>query len=247
MTQIAPPTSDRAAIATSQRDLRPLWRAIAAGSLVLGSLLVSILRGIMPYWTSDDAAAGIGKIAAAPGRIAAMNWIAILSYPFLILGAVTLWLVVRRAAPVLGTVAAGLYFTGLTLGSMLGGSDVLAEVMTKAGYDRAVTVEVTTAFMEHPAGLVGLFGFVFGHIVGLVLVAVALLRSRLVPVWAGLGLALAQPVHVIAAVAVPSRALDVIGGWGLTTLIFAVIARAILAMPIDECDPRPASATAASD
>jgi hypothetical protein len=46
-------------------------------------------------------------------------------------------------------------------------------------------------------------------------------------------------MHVIAAVVFPSRLLDIVAGWGLTTVGFAFVAAAVLRMPDDEWDPAP--------
>lgn len=224
---------------THPRDLRRLGRWAAAISIVLGPLLVTVLRAILPYWTSDEPATAIDSIAASPGRIAAVNWLSVVSYPFLVFGAVSVAYAVRRRVPVLAWVGGGVLFTGLTVASMVGASDLLAEVMTREGYDRALTLQLTTQFMEHPAGLFGLLGFVLGHIVGMVLLGIAVARSRLVPWWVGAAIVVAQPVHVVAAVIAPSRALDVIGGWGLTTAGFAFVALSVLRMSDDEWDLPP--------
>ncbi len=69
--------------------------------------------------------------------------------------------------------------------------------------------------------------WVIGHILGTVLLSVALWRARVIPGWAALVLAVSQPMHVVAAVSVPSRALDVVAGWSLTTLRYLVAAIAI--------------------
>lgn len=239
MSSTSTTTRPAAPVVGRPRDLRRFGRWAAALSIVLGPLLVTVLRAILPYWTSDDPATAIDSIAASPGAIAAVNWLSVVSFPFLVFGAVSVAYAVRRRVPVLAWVGGGVLFVGLTLASMLGASDLLAEVMTREGYDRALTLELTTQFMEHPAGLFGLLGFVLGHIVGMVLLGIAVARARLVPWWVGACIVVAQPIHVIAAVIAPSRALDVIGGWGLTTVGFAFVALAVLRMSDDEWDLPP--------
>lgn len=225
--------------AARPRDLRRTARVVSAVSIVLGPLLVTVIRAVLPYWTSDPADTALDAIAASPGRMVVVNWLSVLSFPFLVFGAVSVAHAVRRQVPVLAWVAGGTLFTGLTLASMLGASDVLAEVMTREGYDRATTRELTMQFMEHPTGMLGLFGFVFGHLIGMVLVGVAVVRALLVPWWVGACIIVAQPIHVVAAVIAPSRAMDVIGGWGLTTVGFAFVALAVLRMRDDEWDLPP--------
>lgn len=57
----------------------------------------------------------------------------------------------------------------------------------------------------------------------MLLLGVVLWRSGLIPAWAGLLLAISQPLHAIFAVAVPNHVLDGCA-WGLTALGFAVAA-----------------------
>jgi hypothetical protein len=73
----------------------------------------------------------------------------------------------------------------------------------------------------------------------MVLLGIGVVRARLVPWWVGAMIVVSQPVHVISAVVVPSRALDVLGGWGVTTLGFVFVALAVLRMTDDEWDLPP--------
>jgi multisubunit Na+/H+ antiporter MnhB subunit len=77
------------------------------------------------------------------------------------------------------------------------------------------------------ATFVGLF-WVVVHILGMVIAAIALRRARVLPLWAAILLGLSQPVHLVAAIIVPSRWLDVLGGWGMTTLICGYVALQVL-------------------
>ena len=197
------------------------------------------MRWVMPYWTDQSQEEGIAEIAGDLGGIAALNWLALLGYPFMLLGALALGFALRRRVPVLATIGSGLLFTAYALGAMVGASDVVAEVMIRGGYDTATTVDLTTRVMDHPTGIVGILAFVFGHLLGLILLGIAVARSGLVHWWVGALIVVAQPVHVISAVVVPSRALDVIGGWGATTLGFAIVALAVLRMSNDEWDAPP--------
>jgi hypothetical protein len=53
-------------------------------------------------------------------------------------------------------------------------------------------------------------------------------------------MALSQPVHLVAAVIVPSRWLDVFGGWGMTTLTCVLVSVWTLRTRDTECDLPPA-------
>ena len=56
--------------------------------------------------------------------------------------------------------------------------------------------------------------FVFGHLIGTIILGLALWRSHAVPSWAALLLAVSQPIH-LASVLLGSRPLDLVG-WGGT-------------------------------
>jgi hypothetical protein len=72
--------------------------------------------------------------------------------------------------------------------------------------------------------------FVIGHILGLVLIGIALWRGHVLPSWAALMIAASQILHFIFAVIVPVHALDGLA-WGLTAVGFAVAALALVREP----------------
>jgi len=80
-----------------------------------------------------------------------------------------------------------------------------------------------------PVGL-GTALFVFGHILSLVLLAIALWRGRAMPAWAALLLAVSQILHFVFAVIAPNHALDG-AAWTLTAVAFAAAAVAFAREP----------------
>ena len=224
---------------STRRVMRRTWRILAAVVIPLGPLAVTFMRWVMPYWTDQTPDEAVPVMADNLGGMATLNWLSVFGYPFMLLGALALGFALRRRVPVLATGGSGVLFMAYSLGAMVGASDVVAEAMLRAGYDDATVVDVTTLVMEHPTGLVGILAFVFGHLLGLILLGIAVIRSGLVHWWVGALIVVAQPVHVISAVVLPSRALDVVGGWGATTLGFAVVAFAVLRMSDDEWDAPP--------
>ena len=114
-------------------------------------------------------------------------------------------------------------FGAYALWGATGNPDYTATVLSAAGY--SVDEIVTLTGHLDATGLsmaVGTF-WVLGHILGLVILAIALHRARVLPLWAATVMALSQPVHLVAAVIVPSRWLDVFGGWGMTTLTCVLV------------------------
>jgi hypothetical protein len=115
-------------------------------------------------------------------------------------------------------------------------SDLFTWSAGTAGLDPAditKAVEVTHGSMNL-AGTV----FVVGHVLGTILVGVAMWRSRIVARWAAVAVMVSQPIHFIAAIIIPSHTLDLIG-WGLQAVGYAVVGWAILRMSNDEWQPLP--------
>lgn len=221
------------------RDLRPFWRMALAIALPVGPLLVTLVRAVMPYWTSDDPATVVAKVAAAPDAMNTMLWVGALLTPAMIISMLTLGYVARRGAPVLATVGTVLSFAAYALWGATGNADYTMSVLLTAGYS-AAEVTTLTGHLESTvlAGVVGLF-WVLGHILGLVILAVALHRARVLPLWAALLMALSQPVHLVAAVIAPSRWLDVFGGWGMTTFTCVLVSLYLWRMRDEDFDLAP--------
>lgn len=221
------------------RDLRRTWRRTAAAALVLGPLGVTAIRAVMPYWTDDTPAEMVAGFAADPGAAATMNWLSLAVTPFLLLSALAMGFVARRRAPVIATWGAVVLFGAYGLGSAVSAPDVLVAALVGRGDDQASIAATAALLMDHPPMLAGALSFVVGHLVGMVLVAVAVVRAGVVAWWVGVLIAVAQPVHVVSAVVVPNRLLDVVLGWGATTVGYALVARAVLRTPDDEWDLAP--------
>lgn len=225
--------------ARDTRDLRRTWRRVAALALVAGPLGVTVIRLVMPYWTDDAPAQMVAGFAADPGRGAAMNWLSLVVTPFLLLSALAMGFVARRRAPVIATWGAAVLFGAYALGSAVSAPDILVEAFVARGDDPAAIAADAALLMDAPAMLTGALTFVVGHLIGMVLVAIAVVRARVVAWWVGALIAVAQPIHVVSAVIVPNQMLDVAFGWGATTLGYALVAWAVLRTSDDEWDLPP--------
>ena len=80
-----------------------------------------------------------------------------------------------------------------------------------------------------------------GHILGMVLLAVALRRARVLPRWAAVVLGVSQPIHFLAFVVLDNQYVDAFAGWGFTAVGFAAVAVALLRTRDDDWDLPPAS------
>jgi hypothetical protein len=221
------------------RDLRPVWRVALAIALPLGPLLVTVARAILPYWTSDDPATIVAKTAAAPDTMNLLIWLGALLTPCMIISMLTLGYVARRGAPVLATIGTVLSFGAYALWGASANTDYTATVLLAAGYGVEEVVALTGHLESTVLSMAVSFFWVLGHILGLVILAIALHRARVLPLWAATLMALSQPVHLLSAVILPSRWLDVFGGWGITTVTCALVSAWILRRRDDDWDLPP--------
>jgi hypothetical protein len=113
------------------------------------------------------------------------------------------------------------------LGPGISGPDAVALGAADMGMSPTVTGQLLDSMVNiNPVGL-GASIFVFGHIVGVLLLGIALWRGHVVPVWAAALLAISQPMHLVFAVFVPNHPLDGCA-WALTAVGFAAAAVVLL-------------------
>lgn len=225
--------------AADPRDLRRFWRILFAVILPLGPLGITVGRAIMPYWTDQDSATIVANSLAHPEVTVLLGWIGLVFYPALLLGMLLLGYLARRRAPVLATLGAGLSFLAYANWSAAGNSDLLIYVMGRNGYDAQTILQINEAIQAEPIAVVTGVFWLLAHIVGMILLGLALGRSGIVQWWVAIALIASQPIHFISAVILPSRWLDVVLGWGLTTVCFAIISIAMVRMLDDDWDLPP--------
>lgn len=185
----------------------------------IGPLAIAGIRALLPYQTTDDTAGIVAKVAANPGAQSAVLWLSFLASLTLVVGVFVLARVAVRSAPVLGTVGAVLAFLGyVSLSAGPAATDAATLAGPQAGIDNATTVRIIEQMAAHPTAGIAIGLFVLGHIVGTVLLGLALWRT--VPRWAALALIVSQPLHLVFAVVVPNSLLDA-AAWSLTAVGFA--------------------------
>jgi hypothetical protein len=221
------------------RDLRRASRWFAAILMPLGPAAVAVLRFVLPYDTSDEVPTMVAKIAADPGAQRLVLWMGVLAVFTLVPGAIVALRLARRRVPVLTAVAGLLLVPGyLGLTATVSGTDDYILAGTEGGLDQAVLsrlVELTTAA---PYGSIYIGVFVIGHILGTILLSVALWRAGVLSGLLALVLGVSQPLHLVAALT-GNHPLDLVG-WGMTALGMAAAAVALLRTPDDEWDLPPA-------
>ena len=170
-----------------QREARSIPLATWGVALLLpvGPLAIAVLRLVLPYYTETDSAGAVAAVAASPGRQSAVLWLSYVGILTLVPGLIAAARVCRDAAPRLTAWALGLAVPGyLSLGMFVGADHVLWNA-SHAGLSGADAVAVVDA--AHPSIDVAVGVFVLGHVLGTVLLGLALLRSGQDPGLGGLG------------------------------------------------------------
>ncbi|MDG6105101.1 hypothetical protein Daura_33455 [Dactylosporangium aurantiacum] len=225
-------------------DLRRARRFAIALCVVAAPVSVGVIRTITPVVDADTAARVVPAFADHLGAVRVtfvFDVIAAMLLPFLVMG---LYRLTARRVPVLAAAGAVLALAGWVMLPFLAAQDILGYELARAGGDPAIWDRFTAS----PAFAASLFIFIVAHELGMVLLGVALWRSRAVAAWAGAAVAVGTVAH-LAGVVSDTRAVDVIG-FAVMIAGCVAAARAILATPDDEWDLRPAATaphTAAAD
>jgi hypothetical protein len=209
------------ATAVEYTPVRTPSRWLAAALIPIGPAAVAVLRYVLPYDTVDNSATVVAKVLAAPDRQSLVLWLGFIAILTLVPGALCVGRLARPGTPRLTTTALLLLIPGYLALPWLGASDLLVWMGARAGVDPAVLTRLLDT--THPTSdVAGLF-FVAGHVLGTILLGLALWLSRAVPRWAAVLVMGSQPVHFVAAVVIVSHPLDLVG-WGMQAVGFACCA-----------------------
>lgn len=191
----------------------------------VGPLAVAVLRYVLPYETTDSASEIVREVYADPGAMSLVLWLTLVAALTIVPGAFAVGRLVQPNAPRLTGVALALTVPGYLMLPMLAGLDHPVWMAAEAGVGQTSAVAMLEA--AHPSYAVATGIFVVGHVLGTVLLGLAMLRSGLVPAWAAVATIVSQPLHFFAAVVMPNHTLDGFA-WGLNALGFAAAAAVII-------------------
>lgn len=137
--------------------------------------------------------------------LVAMDWVILLFFAFLIPAVIAVAVVTRRRAPRLTAVALVLTIPGFAVGFGAGPNDThLALLAHQNHLDTSTMAALDTAMWGVPSAGISSLLFIVGITIGLLLLGIALARSRAVPVWYGVALAFGgfthpfMPTHLLA-------------------------------------------------
>jgi hypothetical protein len=210
----------------------------------VGSLVQYLVTPVAP---GDSASAQVAAAAAHPTR---MVWAAVLDLPILLLIPALVYVAWLAGARSSWLAAIG---TGVTFATALGAVGYLLALdpllyAAAQQPQRGPAVDLVAGYLG--TGLVTgvLVAYLGGHVVGFVLLAVALARARAVPVWAAVALGL-WPVVEMAGAAAGVKWLAA-AGYGLLVVAFGACAAALVRSGPVGALPEPApplTAAAASE
>ncbi len=202
--------------------VRPRFEALL---LPIGPAAIAVLRYVLPYDTTDDTATITTKTMAEQGRMSAVLWLGFIAVLTLVPAAYVVGRLTKANAPKLTMIAMLLLVPGyLSLGWLAAG-DQFVWSGAQAGLDAGQITRLAES-MHPTTEIAGVF-FVLGHVLGTILLGVAMWRSRVVATWAAVAVIVSQPIHFISAVVVPNHTLDLIG-WGLQAVGFAAVGWSLL-------------------
>ena len=227
--------NSRAGKASAVRDVRSFQRYAAAVIMLVPATSVAIAR---LFQTDDsDTRRALDLIAANPDRqftFALLGFLGLLCVVPAFLAAARLS---RRRRPVLTTVALAVNLVGYLGAFAMPAIDnlyLIGASLPPEQRDAAATVIDKMWSSGIPGVSTNLF--VLGHILGAILMGLALRGS--IPTVGWLAMLLTTPVHVFAFVVLQMPALDM-AAWLLMTVAFACCAIKIIKTPNDEWDLPP--------
>lgn len=200
------------------------WRRWGLVAFVaIGPLAVAVLRALLPYYTGDSPAAMAAAIASHQAKEPAVLWLSLVAMLTIVPATVVVGRLALARRPVLGGVAMVVALAGFGALPVIALTDLLALSALRAGLPLAAVARLLGQAQGLPVIAIGQLIFVVGHILGIVLLGIALWRAEVLPGWAALSLSVSQPLHAVFALIVPNHLLDGCA-WALTAVGFALAA-----------------------
>lgn len=227
----------RAAPTTAKplKDVRGFWRIL----LAVIAPLPMLGMGIFYLFTPIDGGASfedtVAAYAADQQLVATLRWFMLPFLVGLIPAIFAVAWVARRGAPRLATAGAVLTLLGALAGfPLIRGGDELAYLTVTEGLDAATMAKLQDVMENDPVQLVASLLFIVGIVFGLLLLGIALWRSRVAPAWMGIALAAGGFTH-------PFMPGHVVAGFGLLVAAvgFSGATVALLRMRNDDFDLPP--------
>ena len=185
-------------------DLRSTRRYLAVVPLLAGPLLIAALRAIVPLGKTTEQT--VAAVRSNPDAQQAVVFLGTIGGIAMILAVLSVARLVSRRAPVLGAVGGVVALVGWAMVPMLSASDaLLGEV---ARQNLATDSALYDTYFSSPGVNLMFSIFITGHIVGMLVLGVAMLRAAITPAWAGLAVIAGTILHPLAFVGLGNHLLD---------------------------------------
>lgn len=237
VTALTPETS--VAASAEVHDMRRFWRVLLAVIAPLPWLGVAIYYGFMPEVATIDTDEKM-RLFTTNHAYTTLQWFDTAFVLLVVPATLTAAWVARRGAPRLATAAALLMVTGF-----LGGvgrnldSDQLAYVATQKHLDPATMKILNDALEANPTDGLGSLLFIVGLVFGSIVLGIGLWRSRAVPSWVGVAVAVGGFTHPF----LSFNHVVVAVGLVVMAIGFAGVSAALLRMRNDDFDLPPITQT----
>ncbi|MFF4061708.1 hypothetical protein ACFYZ8_40490 [Streptomyces sp. NPDC001668] len=171
-------------------------RLLAAIAAALGPLMFAAAGLLAPYDTDASSKEIARDIAAHQGAAELSVWLWTVGTVLFLPGLVGVALLAVSRSPRLGLWGSVLFGTGLTAINATPNLDVVALGAYEKGVGQDSLVRIADGVDELAVVNGPILYFVAAHVVGAILLGVALLRGRVVPAWAAWLLILSMPLNV---------------------------------------------------
>lgn len=172
-------------------------RILLGVTTALGPFLLALGVGILPYKTGGSEEEIVRDIAADRTLTEVSLWVWLFGAITVVIGTLAVGLLAMRYAPKLGLWGLVLLGTGL----LAIASAPELDAVTLGGLEEGVGLDALAKAGEGTYGLavvaVPTFYFVVAHVLGAILLGVALLRGRVIAPWAAWLLILSMPLNVV--------------------------------------------------
>jgi len=214
------------------RDTRGFWRFLLAIIAPLPMLAKGIFYVLSPVNGGEGFRETVAAFAAHRQLVETLTWLDAVFVVGIIPATIAVAWAARRGAPRLTTVAAVIALLGFFAGiALLGGVETPALITVEHGLDIETMAKVDDALLNEPLLMVASLLFIVGIVFGLLLLGLALWRSRVAPAWTGIALAVGGFTHPF----VPGHVAQGIG-LVIAAAGFAGASVALLRMSNDEFD-----------
>jgi hypothetical protein len=210
-------------------DSRNFTRTLAAISLLVTPVLLFLAVIIGPDM-GDDAAEQLADIADSETGFVIGGLLFLIAPLVLVPGMMGVIRLMRRRGVTLGQVGAGMIMFGALMTVAFYGYGLVQYIAaTESGLDRAQMVKLFDASEDTALIIPVVVGFLGGLVLGSILLAVALWRSAVVPIWSPIALVVSNVCNFFA----ESNLLTAIG-FALLFVAFLPLAQKLLSIPDDE-------------